>query len=538
MLPIEHQNGFFNQFFYNVSEEPKSGNLTNMNLTNSTVKKIAIIFVVFLFACQAEKQASVKWVSSTFNNPWVNQLRIEADRDPKTSDIAVLAGNTFQQIEGFGTCFNELGWTSLSVLPDADREHIMQELFEPGKGANFTICRMPVAANDFSREWYSYDETDGDFAMTNFSVDNDRETLIPFIKNAQKYRPGLAIWASPWCPPSWMKYNKHYASASSLRMADMARKYAEQRIAAGDTSALGGFFANVLDPQYQNDLPLDRQGAEGTDMFIQEDKYLQAYALYFSKFIDAYRAEGVDIFAVMPQNEFNSAQVFPSCCWTAAGLAGFIGNYLGPAMQEKGVEVIFGTMERPTEALVDTILTDAEASRYVSGVGFQWAGKDALPGISKRYPNLKIFQTEQECGDGKNDWQGAMHSWELMKHYLGHGVSVYEYWNTSLLKGGISRWGWAQNSLVVVDGDQKSYEFTPEYYVMKHVSHFVQPGAYRIETTGDYDDLLAFKNPDESIVLVVANQSDEERKVSFQVAGKAYSPVLPANSINTVLVEK
>ena len=136
MLPIEHQNGFFNQFFYNVSEEPKSGNLTNMNLTNSTVKKIAIIFVVFLFACQAEKQASVKWVSSTFNNPWVNQHRIEADRDPKTSDIAVLAGNTFQQIEGFGTCFNELGWTSLSVLPDADREHIMQELFEPGKGAH------------------------------------------------------------------------------------------------------------------------------------------------------------------------------------------------------------------------------------------------------------------------------------------------------------------------------------------------------------------------------------------------------------------
>jgi len=202
-------------------------------------------------------------------------------------------------------------------------------------------------------------------------------------------------------------------------------------------------------------------------------------------------------------------------------------------MQDKGVEVIFGTMERPTEALVDTILNDPDASKYVSGVGFQWAGKDALPGIHKRYPNLKFFQTEQECGDGKNDWSGAMHSWELMKHYLNHGVSVYEYWNTSLLEGGVSRWGWEQNSLVVVDPDKKAYKYSYEYYVMKHVSHFVQPGAYRIETTGDYDDLLAFKNPDESIVLVVANQSEEERKVSFQVDGKAYSPVLPANSINT-----
>ena len=81
----------------------------------------------------------------------------------------------------------------------------MQELFEPGKGANFTICRMPVGANDFSREWYSYDETDGDFTMENFSIDNDRETLMPFIKDAKKYRPDLAIWASPWSPPSWMR---------------------------------------------------------------------------------------------------------------------------------------------------------------------------------------------------------------------------------------------------------------------------------------------------------------------------------------------
>jgi glucosylceramidase len=27
---------------------------------------------------------------------------------------------------------------------------------------------MPVGANDFSINWYSYDETDGDFDMTKF----------------------------------------------------------------------------------------------------------------------------------------------------------------------------------------------------------------------------------------------------------------------------------------------------------------------------------------------------------------------------------
>lgn len=98
-------------------------------------------------------------------------------------------------------------------MSDKDRSDIIKELFEPDFGANFTICRMPLGANDFSRNWYSYNEVKDDFNMYNFSIDNDYATLIPFIKSAQGYNPDLKIWASPWCPPSWMKYNSHYASA-------------------------------------------------------------------------------------------------------------------------------------------------------------------------------------------------------------------------------------------------------------------------------------------------------------------------------------
>ena len=42
-------------------------------------------------------------------------------------------------------------------------------------------------------------------------ISNDLETLVPFIKNALKYQPELKLWASVWSPPTWMKYNKHYA---------------------------------------------------------------------------------------------------------------------------------------------------------------------------------------------------------------------------------------------------------------------------------------------------------------------------------------
>ena len=205
-------------------------------------------------------------------------------------------------------------------------------------------------------------------------------------------------------------------------------------------------------------------------------------------------------------------------------------------MNEKGVEVMFGTMERPNVALVDTILNDSECSKYVKAVGFQWAGKDALPGVYAKYPDLKLIQSEQECGDGKNNWEGATHSWDLMKHYLKNGVSIYEYWNTSLMQGGISRWGWAQNSLVVVSEDGKSFKYTPEYYIMKHVSHYVLPGAKRIETSGSYDDVLAFVNQDGSVIVIAGNNGSADKKLSIKVNDKTFTPTLKSKSINTFVL--
>jgi glucosylceramidase len=482
------------------------------------------ILVFISFSCTDQKP-DAEWVATTENAYWQTQKPVAPDEASSTADVILDLSNTRQTIEGFGTCFNELGWTSLNVLEPQAREEIMKELFSPGIGANFTLCRMPVAANDFALDWYSYNETEGDFEMENFSIENDMKTLIPFIKNAQTYLPDLKIWASPWSPPSWMKYNKHYASRST---AAMARRFANAPRQDGESSYMFKFV--------DNGLPEDRQGYEGTDMFIQEDAYLKAYALYFAKFIDAYRANDIVIFGIMPQNEFNSAQIFPSCCWTAAGLANFIGKYLGPAMQEKGVEIMFGTMERANEALVDTILTDPVSGKYITGIGFQWAGKGAIPGLYKKYPNMKLYQSEQECGNGKNDWEGAVYSWGLMKHYLNNGTSGYAYWNTSLMQGGISRWGWAQNSLVVVNED-KTFTYTPEYYVMKHVSHYVKPGAKKLVTGGTYEDVLAFINPDKSIVVIAGNEDTADKTIHINVNGVIYSPTLKANSLNTLIIK-
>lgn len=473
--------------------------------------KLSILsfLLVLLFSFQYGI-GQITWVSTTEKEPWLPIKGLSFESAKGNADIVIDHFTTAQSIKGFGACFNELGWNSLNRLNSTDKKSIFTELFKPGVGANFSICRMPIGANDFSSDWYSYDETEGDFALNNFSIKRDLNTLVPFIKQALNQNPNLQLWASPWSPPSWMKWNKHYACA--LPWQGLAEKF-------------------------QNQLTVDKQGKEGTNMFIQEHRYFNAYANYFSKFLQAYQKQGIHIGMVMPQNEFNSCQIFPSCTWTASGLSKFIGEYLGPEMKKQGAEIYFGTMERANEKLVDTILKDQKAGKYIKGIGFQWAGKEAIAGIHNRYPATSIYQTEQECGDGKNDWKYCVYTWGLMKHYLTNGANAYMYWNISLDAGGYSRWGWQQNSLITIDTISNKYQFNHEYYLLKHLSHFVQTGAKRMQLSKHTDNDLFFFNPDGSIIAVLYNDGSDNRAITIELNGKQISPILKPNSFNTIVLK-
>jgi glucosylceramidase len=477
------------------------------------MKKILFVLAAMPIMISCVKRVSYEWVATTPDEVWTKQdvkLITEPEAGTATIDAEVAPdAKDGQTVDGFGACFNELGWTSLGLLEASDREAVLDELFTPGKGANFSICRMPVGANDFSRDWYSYNETDGDFEMKKFSIRNDCETLVPFIKAALKYNPSLKIWASPWSPPTWMKDNRYYACQPT---------------------------SSFFDQRFANSITKEQIRAEGMDMFIQDEAYFKAYALYFKKFIEAYRMEGIEIFMVMPQNEFNSCQPFPSCTWTVKGLAAFTGKYLGPAMKELGVEVYFGTMERPNPLMADSILDDPECRKYIRGAGFQWAGKKAIGEVHRSHPELKLYQTEQECGNGRNSWEGCVHSWGLMKHYFNNGVNVYNYWNLSLEEGGMSRWGWRQNSLVTVDTLTRKYKFTYEYYLLKHVSHYVLAGASYLPVVGDFKDMLAFRNLTGDIVLIIGNGDKQETKRVVKYGDKLLSLTLKPQSINTLKI--
>lgn len=431
----------------------------------------------------------MKWYATTEQNLWHETAFSESGSAARTE--VHTTGETAQTIDGFGTCFNELGGIALERLSGADRKELLDLLFAPdADGLRLQYCRMPVGASDYASKWYSYNETEGDFGMEHFSIEPDRRYLLPYMKEAYSRNPGITLFASPWSPPTWMKY-----------------------------------------PQAHN---------YGT--LIQTDENLRAYALYLCRFIEAYENEGIHIDALHVQNEPFSDQKFPSCVWTGDEMINFIGRYLGPAVRARGLDtkIFMGTINSGSfddyNEYVNAALLDENASKYIDGIGVQWAAKKMIPLISRSWPEIYTLQTENECGDGENSYGYARYVFSLMHHYITNGVRAYVYWNAVLDEGGRSTWGWAQNSMVTVDGN--GFTLRPEYFVMKHFSRFVKPGAKRLVLDGHHSsNALAFENTDGGKCTVIQNPFRTPLTVSFSLGEEKHTVTLEPDSINTFAEE-
>jgi glucosylceramidase len=397
-----------------------------------------------------------------------------------------------------------MGWDALASLPQQEKEQVIYNLFSREQ-SNYTYCRMPVGASDYGLGFYSLNDVADDYKMVNFNIHRDRYILIPYIKAARKVQPEMKLFASPWSPPAWMKSNNHYASNQ------------------------------YKDGKDYNGMATEKILEASTTAFRMERGILSAYALYFTKFVQAYEKEGIKIDAIHVQNEPCSPQIFPSCNWRAQDLTFFIGEFLGPKFEEEKIasDIYFGTINTRDVNYTKTCLENRKASKYVKGVGFQWDGKGAIQQIHREYPHLKMIQTESECGNGANDWNAAEYTWGLINHYMKNGANAYTYWNMILDETGSSMWGWVQNSLVSINKTTGTVTYNPEYYLMKHVSHYVHPGAYLLESSGG-DDHLAFVNPDGKIIVILVNKKDTPQTVRVGVKNQLYALEMKAHSFNTL----
>jgi glucosylceramidase len=413
--------------------------------------------------------------------------------------IAVDSGTTYQQMDGVGASLTDsAGWVLWNKLPESQRDALMLTLFDPYAGIGIGILRQPMGASDFSASGnYSYDDApagQSDPNLTQFSIAHDQTYLIPLLQQAISINPSLKVHALPWSPPAWMK--------------------------TGD-SMNGGSILTAGFP---------------------------ALAQYFTRFIGAYRQQGIPIYAISMQNEpLNSTGSYPSAYVDSSDEATFIGSYLGPALAGGGLGggvKIFGyehNWDQPQYP--EALLADSTAYGYLAGSSFHCYAGDvsAQSQVKQAYPAKDIWFTECS-GTVGSSFAGDL-AWNAENLLIGatrnwaRGITL---WNIALdqnsgpQNGGCT----ACRGVVTVDDSVSPPAITRnvEYYVLGHLGKFVQPGAYRIDSntygSGSLED-VAFLNPDGSVVLLVLNAAGGSVNFAVSWNGGSFSDTLPAGAVAT-----
>lgn len=405
--------------------------------------------------------------------------------------IVVNAAETFQTIDGFG--YTLTGGSALHIhqMDPANRAALLEELF--GTESNhigISYLRISVGASDLDEQPFSYNdlpEGKTDPEMIKFSLDPDRDHLIPVLKEILAVNPDILIMGSPWSPPAWMKTN------------------------------------------------MDTRGGS------LKPEFYDAYAKYLVKYIQGMAAEGIAIDAITVQNEPLHPGNNPSLLMLAKDQAIFIKNHLGPAFEEANLDtkiVIYDhNADRPDYPI--SILDDPEANKYIDGSAFHLYGGtiEALTSVHNAHPNKHIYFTEQWIGapgDFPQDlnWHvknliiGASRNWS--RNVLEWNLAADPNQDPHTDRGGCDRCLGA----LTIDGNEVIRN--PAYYIIAHASKFVRPGSVRMGSNmPDTLPNVAFKTPNGNHVLIVLNDSNKDQTFNIKQDSKSLTTYLKGGAVGT-----
>ena len=433
--------------------------------------------------------------------------------------IVVDDAQSFQTMDGFGFALTGGSAELLMKMSPATRAEVLREVFAvDGPGIRVSYLRVSIGASDLNSSVFSYDDRpagETDFPLAHFGLARDLEDVVPVLRDVLALNPGLKILGSPWSAPAWMKTNGNVRGGS-------------------------------LKPECYD-----------------------VYARYLLKYVQAMKREGIAIDAITVQNEPLNSRNTPSLQMLPGEQAELVGKHVGPAFRAAGLAtkiLLFDhNLDRIDYPL--TALRDPGTSRYVDGSAFHHYGGDvsAMSLLHAARPDKHVYFTEQMIVEppGRPTIDIAAPVKRLIIGAPRHWSRNVLLWNLAADpnndphtdNGGCSM---CQGALTL-DGDRVTRNLA--YYTVAHASRFVPPGSVRVASTGPDDRALlvaedeeragavrvgvadasgvmpnvAFRAPDGSIVLIVANDGAGRRSLNVQHRGRHATLPLDAGAVATLV---
>lgn len=456
-------------------------------------EKLRKLFTAVCIALPFATMAQETHFYSTYPDHYMKEAPTAIlDEKIRKSDslITLSVDKTYQSMLGFGASFTDAACYMIDQLEPRVQEELLKDLFSP-EGLNLSVGRLNVGSSDYARVPYNYAPRPNDLKLASFNILYDKDYIIPVVKKSLLANKDLFLLSSPWSPPGWMKTsNTMYGGA-------------------------------------------------------MKDEYLETYASYYLKYLQAYKEEGVTIHAMTTQNEVDTQQrgKMPACLWSAEQESRFITDYMGPMLKQSGLDTKIWLLDHNFD-LTPRVLASLENEKlrsFVDGIAYHpYKGKpEMMQEVLQKYPDMNLYLTERGPHLPLEKWTVDWAFWgNMISSFINNGCSAFIGWNLALDENGKPNIGpFVCAGMVTIHSQTTEVLKGGQYRTLWHFSHFVKRGAKRIDYTTNLKSVAisAFVNPDGSIVTVLTNPGSE-MKIGLKTGSSQVKIMLPANSVSTVVM--
>ncbi len=250
--------------------------------------------------------------------------------------INVNEGTTYQSIDGYGFTLTQGSAKVIAGMSASAQSALLNELFSPSSGIGISIVRIGIGATDLSDYAYSY--RDG----ASFSLAGpDLTYTIPILKKILAINSSIKVLATPWSAPMWMKTN-------------------------------GSFTGGTL----------------------KAENY-ESYGQYWLDYMNAMKGQGINIWAVTPQNEPLNPYNTPSMTLTQENELGLINSFIGPKLRGAGFNCKIICYDHNADNINHPTYVSNNSS-YVDGAAFHlYAGNISRCRLIATTQGRMVYFTEQ-----------------------------------------------------------------------------------------------------------------------------------------------
>jgi glucosylceramidase len=375
----------------------------------------------------------------------------------------------------------------LNQLSQAAREQLFDEMFHPSQ-MGLNVCRTCMGSSDYSTKVYSYDEGDADPELNRFSINHDREYILPMLKLARSVNPELFVFSSPWSPPGWMK------SGGSMLGGRCDENTWETMRSISSNS-----FRHI-----------PRKGCRAGGHSPKRGRHRPGWK--------------------------NAA-----CIWPQEYEIEFVGH-LGPLLQRSGLSTKIWILDHNYDLWGRAIceLQDPSLRQYCKSVA--WHGYRGEAGMMSKVHDA-LPDVEMHWTEGGPDYTspGYLTDWakwgSTFTEALRNWCQSLTGWNLARDEKGRPNLGpFPCGGVVTIHSETKEITRSGQYWAFAQFSRFIRRGARRFDTESTLQSVnhVGVQNPDGGRLVVLTNLGTDQ-KVALQMGNVQAELNLTKDSVTTLV---